>query len=108
MGPIMAIGYGAGTYDFQLVRQGLRNLGIAIVISLITSIIYFMTSPLNAAQSELLARTTPSIWDVLIAIFGGLAGVVGATRKDKPHFPVWRCGIINAATLHHQVVVLRR
>ncbi|TXI90887.1 MAG: DUF389 domain-containing protein, partial [Burkholderiaceae bacterium] len=83
MGPIMAIGYGAGTYDFQLVRQGLRNLGIAIVISLITSIIYFMTSPLNAAQSELLARTTPSIWDVLIAIFGGLAGVVGATRKEK-------------------------
>ena len=83
MGPIMGIGYGAGINDFDLIRQGLKNLGIAILISLITSTLYFLISPLSEAQSELLARTTPTIWDVLIALFGGLAGIVAATRKEK-------------------------
>lgn len=83
MGPIMGIGYGLGIYDFQLIRTALKNLGIAIFISLMTSVIYFLISPLTEAQSELLARTTPTIWDVLIALFGGLAGIVGVTRKEK-------------------------
>jgi uncharacterized hydrophobic protein (TIGR00271 family) len=83
MGPIMGIGYGIGIYDFALVRTGLKNLGIAVFISLCTSVLYFLISPLTQAQSELLARTTPTIWDVLIALFGGLAGIVGATRKEK-------------------------
>jgi uncharacterized hydrophobic protein (TIGR00271 family) len=83
MGPIMGIGYGVGVYDFALVRSGFKNLGLAVLISLVTSIIYFAISPLTQAQSELLARTTPTIWDVLIALFGGLAGIVGATRKEK-------------------------
>lgn len=83
MGPIMGVGYGVGIYDFQLVRASLRNLFVAVIISLITSIVYFLISPLTQAQSELLARTTPTIWDVLIALFGGLAGIVGATRKEK-------------------------
>lgn len=83
MGPIMGIGYGMGVYDFQLVRTALKNLGVAVFISLATSVIYFLITPLSEAQSELLARTTPTIWDVLIALFGGLAGIVGATRKEK-------------------------
>ncbi len=83
MGPIMGIGYGAGIYDFELIKLGLKNLGIAILISLFTSTLYFLVSPLSEAQSELLARTTPTIWDVLIALFGGLAGIVAATRKEK-------------------------
>lgn len=83
MGPIMGIGYGVGIYDFALIRKSLVNLGIATAISLLTACVYFLISPLDEAQSELLARTTPTLWDVLIAIFGGLAGVVGATRKEK-------------------------
>ncbi len=83
MGPIMGIGYGVGVYDFVLIRTALKNLGIAVFISLATSVVYFLVTPLSEAQSELLARTTPTIWDVLIALFGGLAGIVGATRKEK-------------------------
>lgn len=83
MGPIMGIGYGVGIYDAQLIRKSFRNLGIATLISLLVSTLYFLLTPLLDAQSELLARTTPTIWDVLIALFGGLAGIIGATRHEK-------------------------
>ena len=83
MGPIMGIGYGVGIYDFALIRRSSLNLGIAGLISLATSTVYFLISPLTEAQSELLARTTPTLWDVLIALFGGFAGIVGATRREK-------------------------
>lgn len=83
MGPIMALGYGAGINDSALMRSSLFNLGLAALISLMASTAYFLVTPLTLAHSELLARTTPSIWDVLIALFGGLAGVIGATRRIK-------------------------
>lgn len=83
MGPIMGIGYGVGIYDSQLIRKSFRNLGIATFISLLVSMIYFLLTPLSDAHSELLARTTPTIWDVLIAFFGGLAGIIGATRSKN-------------------------
>lgn len=83
MGPIMGIGLAAGVNDFELLKKSLKNLGIAILISILTSTIYFSFTPLNDAQSELLARTEPTIWDVLIALFGGLAGIVAGSRKEK-------------------------
>lgn len=83
MGPIMGIGYGAGINDYSLIKKALGNLLISISIALFTSTIYFFISPLSTAQSELLARTTPSIWDVLIALFGGLAGIIASTRREK-------------------------
>ncbi|MDP2848790.1 MAG: TIGR00341 family protein [Humidesulfovibrio sp.] len=83
MGPIMGIGYGVGIYDFDLVKKSFINLGVATAISLCASTIYFALSPLTGEQSELLARTSPTIWDVQIALFGGLAGIIGATRKEK-------------------------
>ncbi|MBA2320985.1 MAG: DUF389 domain-containing protein, partial [Deltaproteobacteria bacterium] len=83
MGPIMAIGYGAGVNDFALIRVATKNLAIAVLFSLLTSTVYFMITPLSGARSELLARTSPAIWDVLIAIFGGLAGIIGSTRRQK-------------------------
>lgn len=82
MGPIMGLGLGVGTNDFELIKRAFKNLAIATVISVVTSALYFLISPLSDAQSELLARTTPTIWDVMIALFGGLAGIVAATRKN--------------------------
>lgn len=83
MGPIMGIGYGAGINDFSLLRKSFKNLAIATIIALLTSTFYFAITPLSSAQSELLARTTPTVWDVLIGFFGGLAGIVAITRKEK-------------------------
>jgi uncharacterized hydrophobic protein (TIGR00271 family) len=83
MGPIMGIGYGAGINDFALIRSAFKNLAIATLIALLTSTIYFLLSPLDVARSELLARTTPTVWDVMIGLFGGLAGIVAVTRKEK-------------------------
>uniref|UniRef100_A0A832CX64 TIGR00341 family protein n=1 Tax=Ignavibacterium album TaxID=591197 RepID=A0A832CX64_9BACT len=82
MGPIMGIGLGIGINDFELIKKSFKNLGISVLISVLTSTIYFLITPLSNAQSELLARTTPTIWDVFIALFGGLAGIVAATRKS--------------------------
>jgi uncharacterized hydrophobic protein (TIGR00271 family) len=83
MGPIMGIGLGLGIYDFGLIKKAGRNFLIAILISIATSTIYFLITPLTEAQSELLARTSPSIWDVFIALFGGLAGIVASSSKAK-------------------------
>jgi uncharacterized hydrophobic protein (TIGR00271 family) len=83
MGPIVGVGYGIGIFDFALIRRSLANLGIAAGISLLTSTLYFLVTPLGEAQSELLARTTPTLWDVLIALAGGLAGIIGQTRREK-------------------------
>ena len=83
MGPIMGAGYGVSVGDFKLLRLSIANLARAASASLLASAIYFSLSPLSEAHSELLARTTPSIWDVGIALFGGLAGIVGVTRKEK-------------------------
>jgi uncharacterized hydrophobic protein (TIGR00271 family) len=83
MGPIMGLGLGIGINDFELVKKAARNLAIATVISIATSTLYFWITPLHDASSELLARTSPSIWDVFIAGFGGLAGIIAATRKEK-------------------------
>jgi uncharacterized hydrophobic protein (TIGR00271 family) len=83
MAPIMGAGLGVAVYDFALLKRSLLNLAIATAISLVVSALYFAISPLQEAQSELLARTTPTIWDVLIALFGGLAGIVGVTRQER-------------------------
>ena len=82
MGPIVGMGYGAAVSDVKLIRLAMRNMLIFIVISLFTATLYFLITPLQQAQSELLARTQPTLWDVLIAFFGGSAGVVAITRKE--------------------------
>ena len=82
MGPIVGMGYGAAVGDTALIRQAARNIIVFIVISLVTATLYFLLTPLKEAQSELLARTQPTLWDVLIAFFGGSAGIVALTRKE--------------------------
>uniref|UniRef100_UPI002584F28F DUF389 domain-containing protein n=1 Tax=Algoriphagus sp. TaxID=1872435 RepID=UPI002584F28F len=69
MGPIMGIGLAAGINDFDLLKRSFRNLAVAVFISILTSTIYFSITPIYEAQSELLARTEPTVWDVLIALF---------------------------------------
>lgn len=83
MGPINGVGLAVGTFDNELLRYSLRNLLTMVVISLVASTTYFFISPLGDAQSELLARTKPTIFDVLIAFFGGMAGIVAASRKES-------------------------
>jgi len=83
MGPIIGVGMGVGINDFELIKKSIKNLAVAVVISVITSAIYFYLSPLNEAKSELLARTNPTMWDVLIALFGGFAGIVAGSSKEK-------------------------
>ena len=83
MGPIMGFGLGLGIADFDLVKRSLRNYLTATLFSVITATIYFLISPISEAQSELLARTSPTIYDVLIAFFGGLAGIVAGSTKSK-------------------------
>ena len=84
MGPITGIGLSIGTLDESLLRKSLRNFLVMVVISIVTSSLYFLISPLNEAQSELLARTRPTIFDVIIAFFGGLAGIIATSRKSQP------------------------
>ena len=83
MGPIMGFGLGLGIADFDLIKRSFRNFATATLFSVITSSIYFLISPINEAQSELLARTQPTLYDVLIAFFGGLAGIVASSTKSK-------------------------
>ncbi|MCG6141835.1 DUF389 domain-containing protein [Leptospira mtsangambouensis] len=83
MGPIVGIGFAAATNDFDNLKKFLRTLTLATLASIATSFIYFSLSPINEAQSELLARTSPTIYDALIAIFGGATGIIANTRKEK-------------------------
>ena len=83
MGPIMGFGLSVGISDFELLKQSFRSYLLTTFISVVTSTLYFSLTPLNEVQSELLARTTPTIYDVLIALFGGLAGIIALSTKDK-------------------------
>lgn len=84
MGPILGFGLGLGTEDNHLVKNSLKNFVVMVTISILASTLFFLLSPLSLANpSELLARTKPTIYDVLIALFGGFAGIIETSRKDK-------------------------
>ncbi len=83
MGPIMGVGLGIGISDISLIKKAAKNLAVMVAISVVTSAIYFLVSPLREAQSELLNRTTPTIYDVFIALFGGLAGIVAISSRER-------------------------
>ena len=83
MGSIQAAAYGTATADLRLFRKSVIGLMFQVMVCLITSRLSFLISPISTTTSELLARTQPTIWDVLIALFGGIAGIIGITRKEK-------------------------
>lgn len=83
MGPIVGLGYGLAMQDSALIRLAARTLGTFVFISLVSSTLYFTLSPLDEPGSELLARVRPTVWDVLIAFFGGAAGMIAITRRSS-------------------------
>ena len=83
MGPILGVGLAVGTNDVELLWKALKNFGVMVSISLVTSTIYFLITPLVEHHPEILARTTPTTLDILVAIFGGIAGIVAGSRKEK-------------------------
>lgn len=83
MGPIIAFGYGLATNDASLLQKSAKNFAFAFVTSLVTSTIFFLLSPIRDVTGEMLARTSPNIYDVLIALFGGAAGFLAISSKNK-------------------------
>lgn len=83
MGPINGIGYSIATFNRPLFSKAVKNFTFAVGASLVASTTYFVLSPVSTAHSEILARTSPSIYDVLIAMFGGFAGMVAISSKQK-------------------------
>ena len=83
MGPIIGMGYSIGTYDFELLKRSLFNFAVATVISVLTATFYFAITPLDTVQSEILARTSPTFYDICIALIGGVAGVIAIGAREK-------------------------
>lgn len=83
MGPIVGAGFALAMFDFKLLRKSLKNLLVSTLVGLLFSSLYFFLTPFKEAQSEILARTAPNIYDVIIAFFGGLVGVIAVTRVEK-------------------------
>jgi uncharacterized hydrophobic protein (TIGR00271 family) len=83
MGPIMGIGLGVGINDVALLRKALYNYFVATIVALTTSTVFFLISPINDPHAEILARTSPNVYDVLIALFGGFAGIIAISSKQK-------------------------
>ena len=82
MAPVVGIGYGVGNRDPKILARSTRLLLIQVTVAVVGATIYFFISPLNATSAQLLARTEPTLWDVLIAIVGGFAGVISSAKKD--------------------------
>lgn len=83
MGPIIGMGLALGIADLDLFKQSIKNYLVSTFISVVTATIYFTLSPITDAQSELLARTSPTLYDVLIALFGGAAGFLATSTKRR-------------------------
>lgn len=83
LGPINGIGYSIAVYDLKLFRRSLNNFLFAVITAFLSATLYFLITPISTAQTELLARTSPTIYDVLIALFGGTAGIIAMSTKTK-------------------------
>lgn len=83
MSGILTMGYALAVRDLTLLRKALKRFGTQVCISLAASTVYFLISPLSAPTEEMIARISPTLWDVLIALFGGIAGIIGNTRQKK-------------------------
>jgi uncharacterized hydrophobic protein (TIGR00271 family) len=83
MGPIIGLGFGLATSDISLLKKALYNYLFAGIVAILASTLYFALTPMHVAQTEMLSRISPNIYDVFIAFFGGLAGIVAIASKMK-------------------------
>lgn len=83
MSPILGIGFGLSILDFTIFKKGAKLLLIEVIVSLVVATTYFFLSPISYASNEIIARTSPTIWDVIIATAGGVAGIIGARKKES-------------------------
>ncbi|MGI8950510.1 MAG: TIGR00341 family protein [Chitinophagaceae bacterium] len=83
MSPILGVGFSVAIHDNQLLKRSLRNLGLAVFISFAVSVFYFVLTPLGQVTGEEQARTYPTLLDVLVALFGGIAGIVSISRHEQ-------------------------
>lgn len=81
MTPILGVGFALAILDTKLLKKSFKILFIQVAVSLLASTLYFLLSPISYASTEIIARTSPTIWDVVIAFVGGLAGIIGARKK---------------------------
>jgi uncharacterized hydrophobic protein (TIGR00271 family) len=83
MSPILGVGLSVGINDRETLRQSLYNFSIAVGVSLVTAFLYFLVTPLGHETAEMASRTKPTILDVMVGFFGGVAGIVAGSRKEK-------------------------
>ena len=82
MTPILGVGFALAILDTKLLKKSFKILFIQVAVSLLASTLYFLLSPISYASTEIITRTSPTIWDVVIAFVGGLAGIIGARKKE--------------------------
>lgn len=83
MGPILGMGLSLGIYDTDLLRKSLKNFGVMVVLSLATSFLFFSVPLFQNETPEIIARTSPSVLDIIIALSGGLALIVALSRRNR-------------------------
>ncbi|MDG1475951.1 MAG: DUF389 domain-containing protein, partial [Vicingaceae bacterium] len=96
MGPIVGVGLSVGINDFKMLIQSLKSLGTAVLISVLISALYFSLTPFGEVQSELIARTRPTLLDVMVAVFGGIALIVAKTQKGTVASAIFGVAIATA------------
>ncbi|MGB0424421.1 MAG: DUF389 domain-containing protein [Flavobacteriales bacterium] len=83
MGPILGVGLAAGTNDFELLVKSLKNFGVAVVISIFISWLYFLIIPQPDINIELEGRKEATLLAIAVAFFGGAAGIIAGSRSLK-------------------------
>jgi uncharacterized hydrophobic protein (TIGR00271 family) len=100
MSPILGTGISVAVHDKHLLIRSLRNLASAVLVSLAASVLYFLLTPLGEVTPELQTRTFPTLLDVLIALFGGIAGIISISRRENTNaIPEWYTFIQTAVSI---------
>ncbi len=96
MGPIVGVGLSVGINDFKMLIRSLKSLGTTVLISVLVSALYFLITPFGEVQSELIARTRPTLLDVMVAVFGGIALIVAKTQRGTVASTIFGVAIATA------------
>ncbi|MHA7899603.1 MAG: TIGR00341 family protein [Henriciella sp.] len=84
MGPIVLMGFSLSILDMQALRKAAVSILVGTVAAIAIAFFITLVSPINEATSEILARTRPNFFDLLVAVFSGLAGGYAViTRKGE-------------------------